>query len=226
MSFNIEVEAGKSVRLPTAGTYCDRDIVVTASGASEEELQSEYDLGWRAGYGVGWDGGYADGQVDADRAICEDLEVYSNDRVTTVIPYAFTYRNFREVYLPALTDAIGGSVFSNCPKLQWVEMPRYAGRNNGYFFFNNPQLVFVDFGYAERVCSKAFRKCTRLGDLILRREELTTLVNGNAFDAIQWTVKIYVPEALIREYENATNWCVLCAYGVVSFHPIEGSDYS
>ncbi len=30
MSHNITVEGGKSVRLPTAGKYCDRDIVVTA----------------------------------------------------------------------------------------------------------------------------------------------------------------------------------------------------
>lgn len=32
MSFNITVEGGTSVRLPTAGKYCDRDIVVTAEG--------------------------------------------------------------------------------------------------------------------------------------------------------------------------------------------------
>lgn len=32
MSFNIEVEGGTSVRLTTAGKYCDRDIVVTAYG--------------------------------------------------------------------------------------------------------------------------------------------------------------------------------------------------
>lgn len=32
MSFNIEVEGGTSVRLPTAGKYCDRDIVITATG--------------------------------------------------------------------------------------------------------------------------------------------------------------------------------------------------
>ncbi len=29
MSFNIEVEVGSSIRLPTAGKYCDRDIVIT-----------------------------------------------------------------------------------------------------------------------------------------------------------------------------------------------------
>ena len=32
MSYNITVECGTSVRLPTAGKYCDRDIVVTATG--------------------------------------------------------------------------------------------------------------------------------------------------------------------------------------------------
>lgn len=32
MSFDIEVESGTSVLLPTAGNYCDRDIVITATG--------------------------------------------------------------------------------------------------------------------------------------------------------------------------------------------------
>lgn len=32
MSFNIEVESGKSKKLLTAGKYCDRDIVITATG--------------------------------------------------------------------------------------------------------------------------------------------------------------------------------------------------
>ena len=33
---NITVEGGSSVRLKTAGKYCDRDIVVTAEGGSED----------------------------------------------------------------------------------------------------------------------------------------------------------------------------------------------
>ena len=32
MTHNITVEGGTSARLPTAGKYCDRDIVVTATG--------------------------------------------------------------------------------------------------------------------------------------------------------------------------------------------------
>lgn len=56
MSFNIEVEGGKSVRLLTAGKYCDRDIVVTAMG----------------GDGGSYDQGYADGKQDEyDRLVDE-----------------------------------------------------------------------------------------------------------------------------------------------------------
>lgn len=40
MSFNIKVEGGKSVRLPTAGKYCDRDILVTAEGVDLPELSN------------------------------------------------------------------------------------------------------------------------------------------------------------------------------------------
>ena len=49
--FNIEVEGGKSVRLPTAGKYCDRDIVVTATGgggSSEEDYNRGYEDGRQA----------------------------------------------------------------------------------------------------------------------------------------------------------------------------------
>lgn len=42
--FNIEVQSGSSVRLPTAGKYCDRDIIVTASGGGgAEEIENIID---------------------------------------------------------------------------------------------------------------------------------------------------------------------------------------
>ena len=40
--FNIEVNGGVSVRLPTGGKYCDRDIIVTAIGDSSEGYIGEY----------------------------------------------------------------------------------------------------------------------------------------------------------------------------------------
>ena len=35
--FNIEVQGGSSVRLPTGGKYCEKDIIVTASGGGGED---------------------------------------------------------------------------------------------------------------------------------------------------------------------------------------------
>ena len=51
MSFEIEVNAGSSVKLPTAGKYCDRDIVVTATGGDG-----------------GYDEGYADGVAKVEES--------------------------------------------------------------------------------------------------------------------------------------------------------------
>lgn len=42
MSYNITVEGGTSVRLPTAGKYCDRDIIITAIGGGSAEEGEEY----------------------------------------------------------------------------------------------------------------------------------------------------------------------------------------
>ena len=36
MSHNITIEGGTSVRLPTAGKYCDQDIIITAEGGKED----------------------------------------------------------------------------------------------------------------------------------------------------------------------------------------------
>ena len=41
MTHNIIVDGGTSVRLPTSGKYCDRDIVITAKGAANPTLQEK-----------------------------------------------------------------------------------------------------------------------------------------------------------------------------------------
>lgn len=43
MSHNITVEGGTTVRLKTAGKYCDQDIVITATGSSGGEAVDIYD---------------------------------------------------------------------------------------------------------------------------------------------------------------------------------------
>ena len=42
MSYNVTVKGGKSVRLPTENTWCDKDIIITAEGGGGSELPSGY----------------------------------------------------------------------------------------------------------------------------------------------------------------------------------------
>ena len=42
MSHNITIEGGKTVRLKTAGKYCDRDIVVTATGGGGANYYAKF----------------------------------------------------------------------------------------------------------------------------------------------------------------------------------------
>lgn len=46
MSHKITIEGGTSVRLPTKGKYCDRDIVITAEGntADHDVYDGEYEI--------------------------------------------------------------------------------------------------------------------------------------------------------------------------------------
>lgn len=46
MSHIITVEGGSSIKLPTAGKYCDRDIVITAVGSAESypTYEGTYDI--------------------------------------------------------------------------------------------------------------------------------------------------------------------------------------
>ncbi len=95
MSFNIEVEGGKSVKLATAGKYCDRDIVVTATG----------------GDGGSYDQGYADGkQAEYDRF----WDAFQQNGNRTMYHYAFA-RWVDECYNPKhpVCPEHAGEMFAN-----------------------------------------------------------------------------------------------------------------
>jgi hypothetical protein len=60
MSHNITVSGGTSVRLPTAGKYCDRDIIITAEG----------------------DGGYERGYAEGETAAKAEAEAHNEEILT------------------------------------------------------------------------------------------------------------------------------------------------
>lgn len=125
MSFNITVEGGSSVRLPTAGKYCDRDIVVTAEGGGDDVARS---------------------------IVNKTITAYSDNEITTVGAYAFnecnkmTSVNFQNATFvgqyafygcSALTDVnlpnvktVGGNAFRNCTSLTKLDLPKATELNN------------------------------------------------------------------------------------------------
>jgi hypothetical protein len=209
MSHNITVEGGTSVRLPTAGKYCDRDIVVTATGGGGQEI------------------------IDAliDRSITE-----VSSEVTNVGAYAFTNcQSLSSINFPNATT-IQGYAFQNCYALKSVSLPRTTGVN-GYAFMNCPALASVDLpklagisNYAFRKCSAltkvdlpqtrsigtySFYECSTLETFILRKSDTPcTLAAANSFQytpIASGTGYIYVPSALLDSYKTATNWSTYAA---------------
>lgn len=183
MSHNITVESGSSVRLPTAGKYCDRDIVVTASGG-------------------GGDTSVEDSLVE--RTIIE----YRNDRVTTVGLYAFTnITSLTSVDFPLVTT-IKSNAFQYCSKLVSVNFPLVTSIGSSAFGYC-AKITRMDFPLVTEINTSAFNRCTELRVLILRSSSMATLKATSAFSntpIASGKGYVYVPSALIDTYKTATNW--------------------
>ena len=154
MSFNITVEGGSSVRLPTKGKYCDRDIVVTAQGGAEDlnEVLTEQEALIDELKEV-LRGKASGSSEDLTRSIINrTITAYSDNEITTVGKYAFNGCNkMTSVNLQnatyvgqdafngcsALTDVnlpnaktVGGSAFQNCTSLTKLDLPKATVLNN------------------------------------------------------------------------------------------------
>lgn len=215
MSFEIEVESGKTVKLTTAGKYCDRDILVTATGYTENDLQMEYNIG------------YSNGRIDEETAFLEGLpgckEIDAD--VSSIAPYALAGKSGLEtIRLTSLKTSLGGSAFRECEQLKEVHLPKYASDSNGYFFAKCGKLAFVDFGSPACVSRYAFQDCAALKTIILRKNGVVPLNNSNAFSGVSG-VTIYVPSEVIGKYKGAANWAGLVSAGKVTFAELKGSGY-
>ena len=101
---------------------------------------------------------------------------------------------------------IGSYMFYGCSSLTEVNFPK-ATSVSSTSFYQCTKLKKADFGVAKSISSSAFAYCTQLEILILRRSDAIVTVTTNGFDGVT-TFKgyVYVPKALIEDYENYTNW--------------------
>ena len=175
MSFEITVEGGSSVRLPTAGKYCDRDIVVTATGGGGNDELAE---------------------------MLTNKMTALNSEVTSVRQYAFRGATaLVSINLPKATS-IATNAFYGCTKLTDVNMPlvKSIADNafNGcsiipsivlpsltsgasYMFRYCYKLATIDLPVITNIVATMFCDCRVLTALILRSPTMCTLANTSAF---------------------------------------------
>ena len=119
--------------------------------------------------------------------------------------------------------------FAGCSALTDVNMPKLQGVTSS-LFQGCTSLTKLDFPLVNSIGSSGFASCTQLKILILRNNLTATLSNINAFTGTPFAVggtggTVYVPQALISQYQQATNWSTLYAAGTCNFVAIEGSEY-
>lgn len=139
------------------------------------------------------------------------------------------------VNLPKVTRISGsnGDVsqgsFARCTGLPEIVLPSVSSVW-GYGFYGCSALKKADFGATVAFSAKAFEDCAKLDTLILRGASVCNIAGVNVFNKTPFASNgtggtVYVPEALIPEYQAATNWSSLYAAGTCNFVAIEGSEY-
>jgi hypothetical protein len=185
----ITVESGSSVRLKTAGKYCDRDIVVTATGGDltvTQEMQNVIDTIITNGTGTA-------------------KTIESN--VTSLRQYALRGADFVAVNLPNVTT-MGTYAFHNCTALVDVHLPKITALG-GYDFQNCRKVKVFDFPLLTSIGVASFYGCSGMTALILRSNTMCTLKNTGVFtnaSVASGTGFVYVPKELVEDYKAASNW--------------------
>lgn len=196
MSHNITVEAGTSVRLPTAGKYCDRDIVVTATGGTEvieptiQSLEITKNGTYTAPDGV--DGyspvtvnvpipdGYIvpSGELEIIENGTHDVTAYASVNVN--VPTgdedinAFIDRSITEVNIPEGVTKIGDFAFRSCTNLKSVTLPSTL-KTIGSNAFYSTKITTLDVpNGVTKINSNAYTSCTSLTTVFLP-DTVTTL---------------------------------------------------
>ena len=213
MSHNITVEGGTSVRLPTAGKYCDRDIIVTATGGggtdttikdfvegNQLEINDETVTKIRTRAF-----NYATNLIAVNFPNAESVSSYAFAECTSLI----------SADLPNVTTATTTFLFDGCISLKNVNIPKVASVSN-YAFRDCEALEKIELGNISSCGSYAFSNATSLVTVIIRRDgtQVTSLSATNAFNGTpiaNGTGFIYVPKNLMDNFKSAKNWSTYSA---------------
>lgn len=171
MSHNITIEGGKSVRLPTAGKYCDQDIVITAKGAASAPVVQPLEVTANGTYTApnGVDG-YSPVTVNVEAAGGDPTALLDatlnntltaiDSNVTSIVAYACrALSKLKTVNLPA-AKSIGTYAFYYCTAMTSFNAPKVTSL--GTYAFYNSAIKSANFPLATSVPSQCFYSCSSL----------------------------------------------------------------
>lgn len=130
----------------------------------------------------------------------------------------------------AINDYGSRYAFLGCSSLKKAEISFVGGSSLPSFTFQDcSQLKEVILECTHLDGSSMF-KASALNILVLKANRVVTIGNINAFNSTPFASggtggTVYVPSALIEQYQQATNWSTLYAAGTCNFVAIEGSEY-
>lgn len=216
MSYRFEIEAGKSKRFPVGGKYCEEDIIVTALGGSDAPVTPEYSEGlliglddwwsWWAvkGYGT-WDGEHLviPPYTDEGEPI-EGIAFEALDNNTKI----------KSVTFPETMVFIPGDIFYNCPNLTHLYMP-YITRIASITMLGS-SFEYVQLRDILEIGGNAFSSCKYCVFDFTDCSAIPTLDSYGAGEEFGTDPVILVPENLLEEWKQATNWTLYADY-IVSY---------
>lgn len=137
-------------------------------------------------------GGSEDTSLE-DGLIEKTLTSYSNDRITKIGEYAFSYsRDLQHINLPNATS-MARSAFSYCSSLLTIRLAKLNSINgNGII-----------------------QACNVLTDIYFGYEGVVNLSSTGGFSSAPNGIKIHVRSEYADQYATATNWSSLIASGTI-----------
>ena len=111
----------------------------------------------------------------------------------------------RHVKLPNVTY-IGSRAFNSCSVLDYIELPNVTVISGGAFAWckalDHIDLPVIEWIYGDYT----FRGCENLKYIKIGTQDSTEVARTDGGLEIPTDTKIYVPDSLIDEYKNGTNW--------------------
>lgn len=160
---------------------------------------------------------------------CSALKEVSAPKLTRLENYALIGTAIEELDLPSI-EYVGTRALQNVKTVRRVKFG--ALQQIGNQWANGcTELKVVWFPTNGVIGVENYAGCTSLDTLVLgKTESIVTMMNVNSFTGTPFASggtggTVYVPQALISEYQNATNWSTLYAAGTCNFVAIEGSEY-